>query len=63
MKYEKIVDAKFISRSNRFVAVVELNGEATSVYVKIQANLTLHITIPMALIGNRYMIMVNPKVT
>lgn len=34
MKYEKIVPAKFISRSNRFVAQVLLNGEEVSVHVK-----------------------------
>lgn len=34
MKYEKIVTAKFISRLNRFVAQVLLNGEEVSVHVK-----------------------------
>lgn len=34
MKYEKIVAAKFISRSNRFVAKVLLNGEEVFVHVK-----------------------------
>lgn len=34
MKYEKIVPAKFISRPNRFVAQVLLNGEEVSVHVK-----------------------------
>lgn len=34
MKYEKIVPAKFISRANRFVAQVLLNGEEVSVHVK-----------------------------
>ncbi len=34
MKYEKIVKAKFISRPNRFVAVVDLNGKEISVHVK-----------------------------
>lgn len=34
MKYEKIVTAKFISRPNRFVAQVLLNGEEVSVHVK-----------------------------
>lgn len=34
MKYEKIVAAKFISRPNRFVAQVLLNGEEVSVHVK-----------------------------
>ncbi|MCM1530486.1 MAG: DNA/RNA nuclease SfsA [Alistipes sp.] len=34
MKYEKTVTAKFISRPNRFVAQVLLNGEEASVHVK-----------------------------
>ncbi len=34
MKYEKIVAAKFISRPNRFVAHVLLNGKEVSVHVK-----------------------------
>ncbi len=34
MKYEKIVTAKFLSRPNRFVAQVLLNGEEVSVHVK-----------------------------
>jgi len=34
MKYEKIIAAKFISRPNRFVAQVLLNGEEVSVHVK-----------------------------
>lgn len=34
MKYEKIVSAQFISRPNRFVAQVLLNGEEVSVHVK-----------------------------
>lgn len=34
MKYEKIVPAKFISRPNRFVAQVLLNGEEVFVHVK-----------------------------
>lgn len=34
MKYEKIVKAKFISRPNRFVADVMLEGKKTSVHVK-----------------------------
>lgn len=35
MKYEKIKDAKFIERINRFVAIVELpGGEVTKVHVK-----------------------------
>lgn len=34
MKYEKIVSARFLSRPNRFVAQVLLNGEEVSVHVK-----------------------------
>lgn len=34
MKYENVVSAKFISRPNRFVAKVLLNGEEISVHVK-----------------------------
>lgn len=34
MKYEKIVSARFLSRPNRFVAQVILNGEEISVHVK-----------------------------
>ncbi len=34
MKYEKVVTAKFVSRPNRFVAQVLLNGEKVSVHVK-----------------------------
>ncbi len=34
MKYEKITSARFISRPNRFVAQVLLNGEGVSVHVK-----------------------------
>ncbi len=34
MKYEKVVAAKFISRPNRFVAQVLLNGEEVSVHIK-----------------------------
>ncbi len=34
MKYEKIVRVKFISRPNRFVAIVNLNGKEISVHVK-----------------------------
>lgn len=34
MKYEKIVSARFISRPNRFVAIVNLNGNEISVHVK-----------------------------
>ena len=34
MKYEKIIPAKFISRPNRFVAQVKLDGKEISVHVK-----------------------------
>ncbi len=34
MKYDKIVSARFLSRSNRFVAQVFMNGEEISVHVK-----------------------------
>ncbi len=34
MKYEKILKAEFISRPNRFVAQVKLNGEEITVHVK-----------------------------
>lgn len=34
MKYNKITEAKFISRSNRFIAVVDLCGEQTVCHVK-----------------------------
>lgn len=34
MKYRKITEAKFINRPNRFIANVELNGEAIQVHVK-----------------------------
>lgn len=34
MKYEKIVKAEFISRPNRFVALVKLGGKEISVHVK-----------------------------
>lgn len=34
MKYNKIVKANFISRSNRFVAVADINGEQTVCHVK-----------------------------
>lgn len=34
MKYKNIVKGKFISRPNRFVAEVEINGEAVSAHVK-----------------------------
>ena len=34
MKYEKIVSARFLSRPNRFVVIVNLNGNEISVHVK-----------------------------
>lgn len=34
MKYEKIIPARFISRPNRFVAIVNLSGNEISVHVK-----------------------------
>lgn len=34
MKYEKIVSARFRSRPNRFVAIVNPNGKEISVHVK-----------------------------
>lgn len=34
MKYKNIVEAKFISRPNRFIAQVELDGEQLTVHVK-----------------------------
>lgn len=34
MKYERIVSAQFLSRPNRFVAIVNLNGNEISVHVK-----------------------------
>ena len=34
MKYEKIVSARFLSRPNRFVAIVNHNGNEISVHVK-----------------------------
>lgn len=34
MKYERIVSARFLSRPNRFVAIVNLNGNEISVHVK-----------------------------
>ena len=34
MKYRKIIEAKFVSRPNRFIANVELNGENIQVHVK-----------------------------
>ena len=34
MKYSKIVEGKFISRPNRFIAYVEIDGKAETVHVK-----------------------------
>ena len=34
MKYDKIVEARFLSRPNRFIAQVELNGREETVHVK-----------------------------
>ena len=34
MKYSKITEGRFISRANRFVATVEINGVPTTVHVK-----------------------------
>ena len=34
MKYKNIIEATFVSRPNRFIANVELNGEVISVHVK-----------------------------
>ena len=34
MKYENIVKGKFISRPNRFIAIVEIEGETETVHVK-----------------------------
>ena len=34
MKYRKIVEARFISRPNRFIAQVEVNGQLETVHVK-----------------------------
>lgn len=34
MKYKKVIEAKFISRPNRFVAYVEIDGVETAVHVK-----------------------------
>lgn len=34
MKYQNILQARFLSRPNRFIAYVELNGERTKVHVK-----------------------------
>lgn len=34
MKYENIVPAKFIDRSNRFIARVEIDGKIETVHVK-----------------------------
>lgn len=34
MKYEKIIEGKFISRPNRFIAYVEIDGKIETVHVK-----------------------------
>ncbi len=34
MKYKKVISARFISRPNRFVAYVKINGKETAVHVK-----------------------------
>ena len=34
MKYENIIKGRFIERPNRFIARVEINGEAKTVHVK-----------------------------
>lgn len=34
MKYNNIIKAKFISRSNRFIALVDINGQTETVHVK-----------------------------
>lgn len=34
MKYEKIIEGKFISRPNRFIAYVEIDGQIETVHVK-----------------------------
>ena len=34
MKYESVVPARFLSRPNRFIARVEINGQAETVHVK-----------------------------
>ena len=34
MKYEKIIQGKFISRPNRFIAHVEIDGKIETVHVK-----------------------------
>ncbi|MBR2024487.1 MAG: DNA/RNA nuclease SfsA, partial [Clostridia bacterium] len=34
MKYENIVEGKFISRPNRFIAYVEIDGKTETVHVK-----------------------------
>lgn len=34
MRYNKILKAKFVSRPNRFIAYVQLNGEDVVCYVK-----------------------------
>ncbi len=51
MKYNNIEEAKFLSRPNRFIAYVELNGERTKVHVKntgrcrelLQENVTVYL--------------------
>ena len=34
MKYNKVVEAKFIERPNRFVAYCDINGEIEKIHVK-----------------------------
>ena len=34
MKYKKVVEGRFISRPNRFIAYVEIDGKAETVHVK-----------------------------
>ncbi len=34
MKYEKVIKGKFISRPNRFIAMVEIDGEVVTTHVK-----------------------------
>ena len=34
MRYDKIIEAKFISRPNRFIALVDINGQTETVHVK-----------------------------
>ena len=45
MKYEKIVSARFLSRFNRFVAIVNLNGNETHVHVK-NTGICLELLVP-----------------